>query len=160
MRRDRDPQIDRLRAVSLFADCPRPELALVVRNSATIRARVGDVLIEQGRPARELIVLLAGDAVVRVGGRPIARLGPGDVAGEVGLLDHGPRTATVVAETEVEALVSTAHEFAVLLRHAPTLTRTLLRAMAPRLRRTTAQLIPGQPAPAPVVSRPSMGRGR
>jgi CRP/FNR family transcriptional regulator, cyclic AMP receptor protein len=152
MRRDHDPQIARLRAVSLFADCPRPELALVVRNSTVHRARAGDVLIEQGRPARELIVLLEGVAVVQVGGQPIARLGPGDVAGEVGLLDHGPRTATVVTETEVVALVSSAHEFSVLLRHAPALTRALLQATAPRLRRATAQLIPGRgPSLSPIA---------
>jgi hypothetical protein len=72
--------------------------------------------------------------VVEVDGRPIARLGPGDVAGEIALLDKGLRTATVVAETDVQALVSTAHELSLLLTHAPVFTRALLTATASRLR--------------------------
>jgi len=140
MRRDHDPLLARLRALPLFAACPRPELALVLRCSTVHQSRAGEVLIEQGAAARELVVLLEGSAVVELDGRPIARLGPGDVAGEIALLDKGRRTATVVAETDVRALVSTAHELTLLLTHAPVLTRALLAASASRLRSTTAQL--------------------
>jgi CRP-like cAMP-binding protein len=141
-RRDPDPRLGRLRAIPLFAACTRPELALVARNITEHHAAAGEVLIQRGWTGRELIVIVEGSAVVELEGRPIARLGPGDVAGEVALLDKGPRTATVVAETDIRALVSTAHEFALLLIHAPTLTRALLATAAHRLRLTTAQLTP------------------
>jgi CRP-like cAMP-binding protein len=145
MRRDHDPLLARLRAIPLFSGCPRAELALVARCSTEHRALAGEVLIEQGWTARELLVIVEGSVVVRLDDRPIARLGPGDVVGEVALLDRGPRTASVVAETDVRALVSTAHEVTMLLTHAPALTRALLQATVSRLRSTTAQLTAERP---------------
>ena len=46
-----------------------------------------------------------GSATVRRNGKKVATLGPGSVVGELSLLDHGPRTATVTADTEATVLV-------------------------------------------------------
>jgi CRP-like cAMP-binding protein len=48
-----------------------------------------------------LIVIVDGTATVHVGDRTIAVLGPGDFFGEIALLDDGPRTATVIADTDL-----------------------------------------------------------
>ena len=145
--RHSDPIIARLRAIPFFSGCTRAELALVARNITEHHAAAGEILIQRGWAARELIVIVEGSATVHVGDRPVARLGPGDVAGEVALLDKGPRTATVVAETDMVTLVSTAHEFGMLLTHAPNLVRALLGTAAHRLRVAAAQLTPVTAAP-------------
>jgi CRP-like cAMP-binding protein len=134
MRRDRDPIARRLRGLDLFAGCSRNELALIAANLTEHRARAGDVLIEEGRTGRELIVLVEGTATVRRGDRVVGRLGPGEVAGEVALLDHGPRTARVVADGPVLALVCTRVEFTTLIDGVPGFARALLPGLARRVR--------------------------
>lgn len=133
-RQRRDPAIRRLGKIPLFSQCTKAELALVARSVTDHRAQAGDVLVEQGRMGREVLVIIEGTAVVRLGDTVVARLGPGDLAGEVALLDHGPRTASVVAETPILALVCSRHDFALLLEHIPRLAHPLLSGLARRLR--------------------------
>ena len=54
--------------------------------------------------------------------------------GELALLDHGPRTASVVAESELRLFVLTARRFNAVLDEAPGLSRKLLGALASRVR--------------------------
>jgi hypothetical protein len=65
----------------------------------------GHTLFVEGAPSSNLYVILTGSASVRKNGRRIARLGPGDVVGELSVILGGPRTATVEAETPIEWLV-------------------------------------------------------
>ena len=83
---------------------------------------------------RTAYVILSGTAVVRRGGRKVAQLEAGAPVGELSLLDHGPRTAYVVAETDVDALELTAKEFANVLEHFPQVAVKLLGALAGRVR--------------------------
>jgi CRP-like cAMP-binding protein len=63
----------------------------------------------------------------------VAERGPGSYIGEIALLDHRPRTATVVAKTTVKIEVIGQREFAGLLAEVPELSQQLLAAMARRL---------------------------
>ncbi|MET0579199.1 MAG: cyclic nucleotide-binding domain-containing protein [Ilumatobacteraceae bacterium] len=140
----RDPKLERLRDVPLFAACTRDELALVARNVDEHRVEAGRVLTRQGAVGREFFVIVEGTAEVRVGGQLVARLGPGDFVGELALLDRRCRTATVVAETPLVVVVSGTREFAELLAGAPNMTRKLMTGLAARLRaaeRTTARAV-------------------
>ena len=65
----------------------------------------GDTLVRQGDPGETLIVIVEGRATVDQDGTEIRRLANGDFLGEISLIDGGPRTATVTAETPIEALV-------------------------------------------------------
>jgi len=132
----RDEKVERLRRVPLFAACTDEELALVARNVDELHVDGGHVLTRQGGVGRELFVIVEGTAEVRVSGEPVARLGPGDVVGELALLDHRCRTATVVAETPLVVLVSGSRQFADLLVGAPNMTRALMVGLAARLRDT------------------------
>src|SRR5204862_6080098 len=61
----------------------------------------GTALMTQGEPGDRFIVVETGEVEVTVDGRPIHRLGPGAGVGEIALLRRSPRTATVVAITDV-----------------------------------------------------------
>lgn len=141
MRRTSDPIVHRLRALAPFAGCSRADLDLMAGNLTGHRARAGEVLVQEGRTGRELLVMVEGEATVERGGRTVARLGPGDIVGEVALLDHGPRTATVVAVTAVVALVCNRQEFTTLLEGAPGFARALLPGLARRIRAADSHLV-------------------
>jgi CRP-like cAMP-binding protein len=130
----KNPTIDRLRQVPLFSACTDKELELIANTTTEIHSKAGDVLAREGQVGREFVVIVEGTAKVRVADRDVAELGPGDFFGEIALLDNGPRTATVVAETDLLAEVTSQQEFTALIEGAPTLARKLLVGIAQRLR--------------------------
>ena len=80
-------------------------------------------------------MVVEGQARVTVGDRSrVAAVGPGATFGEMSLLDQGPRSATVEAETEMRLLVLDSRSFASLLQEVPSVSRKVLAAMAGRLR--------------------------
>ncbi len=67
-------------------------------------------------------------------GKPAARLGPGDFFGEIGMLDGGSATATVVTDGPVEAMVLSHAQFRDAIKGNDTLALQVIAAMAKRLR--------------------------
>ena len=116
------------------------ELDLVASRLSEHRAPAGEVLVSAGQTGRELFVITEGTVTVSCQGRALAELGPGDFFGEIALLDDGPRTATVVAKTDVVAEVCSQHEFTEMIIGAPSMTRKLLIGVARRLREADVQL--------------------
>lgn len=123
-----------LSKIWLFSTCTAKELRTVRRAIDEVSARPGAVLCEEGAIGREFFFIVDGRASVRRGGRKVALLGPGDYFGELSLLDRAPRSATIVAETDMTLLVLTQRAFSSLLEDVPPLGRRLLAAMAGRLR--------------------------
>jgi CRP-like cAMP-binding protein len=77
---------------------------------------------------------MTGAASCRIGGREVATFGPGEFFGEVAMLDGGPRTATVTADTDMDIWVLNRCEFDELLSVLPGVAPRMLRSMARRLR--------------------------
>ena len=125
---------DHLSSVPLFAGCSKKELAAIARATDRVDLADGAALTTEGETSREAFVIVEGSAIVKRNGRKVAELGPGAFLGELGLLDKGPRTATVVAQGPVEALVLGPREFAGLLDEVPSISHKLLKAMAARIR--------------------------
>jgi voltage-gated potassium channel len=94
----------------------------------------GRVLTHFNEVGREFFVITSGSASVTRGDEVLAHVGRGSFFGEMALLDGGRRTATVAADTTMEAFVLSEHEFTALLRQSPTVAHNLLRAMSQRLR--------------------------
>ncbi len=88
----------------------------------------------KGSIGREAFIIVDGTAEVRRNDKKVATLGPGDCFGELALLDHGPRTATVVATTDLKVLVLGAREFAGILDEVPPIAHKLLKSLAARIR--------------------------
>lgn len=130
----RDAYLEHLGRVPLFAACTKRELQAVARRSTDVRFGAGHRLVEEGERGYEFFVLVEGTVRVTRRGRKVADLGPGDFFGELALLDHGERTATVTSATPVEAVVLTSQEFDAVLRDVPTLSRRILQGLAGRLR--------------------------
>jgi CRP-like cAMP-binding protein len=85
------------------------------------------------------VVLTAGGAEVSQGGNALRQLRPGDHAGEMALLDDSPASATVVATSDVEALVLYRRDFDNLLETLPSLGRRVLSSLARWLRERERQ---------------------
>jgi uncharacterized membrane protein len=128
--------------LALLDDKDRAELAA---DLDVVHFPAGRVLFNYGDPGDSLYVIRSGEVEVFFKDDTGARIvldtaRAGDVFGELSLLDGGPRTASVVATQDLEALrVDRAHLDHFLQRH-PAATLDLLTAMGRRLRATAEKL--------------------
>ena len=125
---------DHLSSVPLFAECSKTELAAINRAGDRLDLADGSILTRMGESSREAFVILDGKAVVERNDRKVGVLGPGDAIGELGLLDRGPRTATVIADGPLQVLVIGPREFAGLLDQVPSIGRKMMLALSGRIR--------------------------
>ena len=109
MRRDRSGT-EHLKRLALFSACTRKELELIAGAMTELRFPAGETLALQGQNGHEFMVIADGTARVEISGRTISTLGPGDFFGEIAMLDGGPCTATVIAETATWLLRSSVSE--------------------------------------------------
>jgi CRP-like cAMP-binding protein len=129
--------IERLKAVPLFSGCSNRELRAIAGVVKDVRHAAGTVIAREGEPGVGLFVIVDGQAEVTIGGKRMAKLGPGDFFGEIALLDGGPRSATVTATTDLRLLGLTEWVFRGLLQEHPSIAVKTLEAMAGRLRAAT-----------------------
>ena len=120
MRRARSAiRIEQVQQTKLFANCTKDELRIIASLTTMKDVASGAVLAEQGKVGREFFVVTEGSATASRNGEWLAELGPGSFFGELALLDGGPRTATVVADTDMTLLVLSRTEFKSLQFSAP-----------------------------------------
>jgi CRP-like cAMP-binding protein len=129
-----DDKIERLQTVPLLEECTGRQLREIARITEVRELAAGIVLTRVGEPGEEFFLIVDGAARVEVPGGRSARLAPGDFFGEMSLLDGGPRTATVTAETAIRVLSIKRRHFATLLREAPALTMKICATLARRVR--------------------------
>ncbi len=120
--------------MSLFSTANQRELGQVAALTVPGELPAGSVLTRQGTAGGLAFVIAEGKAEVLRGEKRLATLGPGDVVGELSLLDGEPRSATVRALTDMEVLQISSQDLNRLLRKAPSVRRKLLEALAERLR--------------------------
>jgi len=120
--------------VPLGAGCPKGDLRRIASLADEIEVPKGKVLTRQGEPGHECFVIVDGRARAAMRGRRSSPMGPGSFFGEISLLDGGPRSATVTAETDMHLLVLTSRGFSTLMRQVPTLAPRIMRGLAERLR--------------------------
>lgn len=123
-----------LRYSPLFSSCSSKDLEKIAKAGDRVTFDKGDVLTKQGDPGKEAFIILSGKATVKRSGKKVATISTGSVVGELSLLDHGPRTATVVCETECQVLVISRGNFLRMIDKVPALTHKLFAALATRIR--------------------------
>ena len=135
--------LDMLAAQPLFSGLSKNELRSVASLGTPVEFKSGRVITEEGTIGREAILIVSGSARCLVAGKKVAELGPGDLFGEISLLDQAPRSASVIADTDMEATVFLAPEFLKLVQTSPKIALKLLTALAARLRATDRKFTVG-----------------
>jgi CRP-like cAMP-binding protein len=130
---------DFLKKTTLFGglnDAEAAELADTMKQRAFA---AGDQVLEEGASGRAFYLILKGNAEVRKGETVLATFGPGDYFGEMAaLLEDTPRTADVVATSDLVCLVMTAWDMRALITTHPEVGVKMMGEMMRRLRDTDA----------------------
>ena len=100
----------RLESIPLLAGLTDDERSILASYASERDVASGDVLIRVGDYAYDVILIESGEADVLHGERAIARVGAGDVIGEIGVVDDVLRTATVVAAEPMHVIVMSSWE--------------------------------------------------
>jgi CRP/FNR family transcriptional regulator, cyclic AMP receptor protein len=108
-----------LERVPLFAGLSPKEREKVARWADTVDLPAGKHLLEEGRLPHEFFVILEGEVEVMHDGEHLATLGPGDFFGEIALIEHGRRTASVVAASPTSLAVMSPIAFDAMRREMP-----------------------------------------
>lgn len=124
---------DHLTSVPLFSDLNEDELDEVAQAATQLEFPAGKVLMRQGQTAHEMFVVIDGTLEVTRDGEHIADIGPGGVAGEMALLTHSHRHATVTTKTACSVLHIDGRAFSALLADVPELAVKMLPIVASRV---------------------------
>ncbi len=140
-----DALIDSLSKIWLFKGLAQDDLVQLSQLAKTRVYKARETIVSKGDPAGEFYVLLRGRAKVTAQGKEgadtaINVMGPGEVFGEVGILDGQPRSATVTTLEECEMAVVDQRAFHGLLAASPAVAIRLLAVLAGRIRELTIRV--------------------
>jgi CRP-like cAMP-binding protein len=97
--------------------------------------RAGTDIMRAGEPGTQMYYLHKGIAVVVAGGRELEELKEGAIFGEMAMIDHAPRSASVVAKTDCEAVPVDERLFLLLVHQTPFFALDVMRTLVARLRK-------------------------
>jgi CRP/FNR family cyclic AMP-dependent transcriptional regulator len=101
----------RLKKIPLFSSLSDKERVQIARWADEVQVPAGKHLVDQGDFAYEFFVIEEGTAEVRRGDEVLTTLDPGDFFGEIALMEHDKRTATVTAATPMKLIVMFGRDF-------------------------------------------------
>lgn len=102
---------DELRSIPAFKNLTDEQRERVAGRLKEVDVDLGTVIARQGDFAFHMFVVRTGTAAVTIDGEFVTSLGPGSTFGEIGILDRGRRTASVVAATPMRLLTMTSGDF-------------------------------------------------
>lgn len=132
--------IDWLRSIPLLEDCSQNELSRVAAAARRVDAVAGETLTAEGEPGDTFYLIATGTATVTRGGARLASLGPGSFFGEIALIERGPRTATVTADSPMRMFELGADDFTTLMRDIPHVRSRIQVALSERRSRDSDSL--------------------
>ena len=131
--------VGRLSEVAFFQGFTTEELERVAELAQDVEADPEDVLTGQDRPGLECYVIEVGQANLYFAGEHVSTLGPGSMVGEMALINHRPRSATVLAETPMRLIAFDAEHFKQLLDEMPKACERVTALLEARLRADAAR---------------------
>ena len=123
-----------LARVPLFSGIKPKELKKLSKRMTERDFNEGDEITREGESGIGFFVIEQGNASVSVGGNIVRTLGPGEHFGEVALIDSGPRSATIIAGTDLKCRGMSAWEFRPFVEEHPEVAWALLETLVARLR--------------------------
>jgi CRP/FNR family transcriptional regulator, cyclic AMP receptor protein len=131
------PPVDakKLETIPLFRALSRKDREKVARWADEVDVSPGFHLVDQGRFPHEFFVIEEGSVSVTKDGVHLADLGPGDFFGEIAIIEHDRRTASVVATTPVTAIVMLARDFETMAAELPEVAEQVRAAIRERMAR-------------------------
>jgi CRP-like cAMP-binding protein len=137
-------EVDLLRKIPMFAKIEPAKLKLLAFTSERLSYSDGDVLFRQGEAGDAAFVIISGQAEISIatdeGPLVVARLSDHDFVGEIAILCDVPRTATVTAVTDLEALRIAKDLFFRMVKEFPEIAVEVMRELAHRLENTNSRL--------------------
>lgn len=131
---DKKTLVEMLSGNRLFDELSKKEVGAVIDYSTEVNHPKGQVIVIEDRSGVGFHLILDGTAVVSVKGRKVRTLGPGESFGDIAVIDGGPRSASVTAETELRTLSLPPWEFKPLVLEHPKLSYKLLLKLCALLR--------------------------
>jgi CRP/FNR family cyclic AMP-dependent transcriptional regulator len=122
----------RLKKIDVFADLSDEEIEHVANLAAEVSVPAGKELVREGDYSYDLLAIEEGSAEVTRNGDHLADLGPGDVIGEMGVLERTQRSATVVAKSPMLLVTLTSWDVRRLSKSAPEAVEHLRRVIERR----------------------------
>ena len=123
-----------LGAVPLFQGVKPKELKKLANRMQERSFNEGDEITTEGKSGVGFFLIEDGNATVSIDGGIVRTLGPGDYFGDIALIDSGPRSATIVATTDLRCQGLTAWEFRPFIEEHPEVAWAMLETLASRLR--------------------------
>lgn len=123
-----------LSRVPLFADLPKKSIERIAKTVRTRSFHAGDTIFKEGEEGVGFFVVTKGKVNVTRGGTNLATHGPDGFFGEMALLDHHRRSATVTAAEDTECLAIMRSDFLAEVRNNPDLAVEMLAVMSKRIR--------------------------
>jgi CRP/FNR family transcriptional regulator/CRP/FNR family cyclic AMP-dependent transcriptional regulator len=138
-------RVDFLKTVPLFADMPEAELKTLAQDFAQLEFAQGEAIFYQGDPGLVLYVVEKGQVRIFVQGEDgqevsVALCGPGEVFGELAVIDGLPRSATAIALEDTVVHTLSRDAFREHMRRSPQLTFNFLQVLSVRVRTSTRQM--------------------
>ncbi len=137
-------EVDLLRRIPLFSNIEPSKLKLLAFASERLTFRKGAELCRQGDAGDSAYIIIEGSVGIVVstpnGDARVAEARENDIVGEIAILCDVPRTATVVADRDVEVLKISKELFFRMVEEFPRMAVEIMRELATRLEKTTGQL--------------------
>lgn len=123
-----------LKDARLFKDLPYAELIGIQKQMKIVKHSAGHDVMARGEGGVGFMTILEGTVSVETGHGRMRKLGPGDSFGEMALLDHEGRSATIRAESDVTLATIPEWNFKPFLHEHPEVSYRLLQTLSQRLR--------------------------
>ena len=121
-----------LASVPIFKECAPKEVERVARYTREEAHPAETVLVDAGSEGEQFFVIVEGHVQVLQNGEVVNTLGPGQFFGEIALLGHTTRNATIRAATPVRVLVLPARSFRALIGRFPSIFDQVIDALSAR----------------------------